>query len=619
MTVDQTPVLGINCSSTERQWRWRSPLLAGPALGLGHPEALSVTTMAEQHDLSLITARLLAERGLNSQTIKAHLAPRLKDSMPDPSLLADMNRAAERLADAVMAGEVIGVFGDYDVDGACGSALLVSTLRALGVKVHSHIPDRMKEGYGPNEPAIRALGAQGAGLVLCVDCGIAAMDVLDPISGDEHAPDIIVLDHHKPALDEKGVQKLPLAITVNPNRQDCPSGLGHVCATTVAFLAMVALVRTLRQRGWFKLGERAEPNLINLLDVVALATICDVMPLRGFNRALVKQGIAVLGRGERVGLRALSTVAGVRESTSAMACGFALGPRINAGGRIGNAGLGLKLLLSDDEGEASAIAAELNSVNVKRRQVEQAILEEAMRQGEEQMAAGHAALFVHGRDWHPGVVGIVAGRLKERFNRPTLVGGLVVGEGGEEIIKGSARSIDGLDIGAAILKASAAGAILGGGGHAMAAGFALGPAQVEGFHKLLDEELAAACQLPARPPLYVDGCLSLHGANRNLALELEALAPFGPGNPQPVLVLENVRCRYVKRIGKDSNTLMLTFEDESGTATLKALAFRAGDKAFTPLLEDSSRPLLHVAGTLQRDDWQERKSVAFFIEDVARA
>ena len=347
-------------------------------------------------------ARLLAARGVGIEAAADFLAPTLRALLPDPSRLVDMDVAAERLARAVRAGETVAVFGDYDVDGACSAALISTVLGDLGCAVLPYIPDRLAEGYGPNLPALSGLVAGGATLIVCVDCGTAAGDVLEAVVG----ADIVVLDHHT----AEGPPPRVVA-TVNPNRLDCTSGQRMLCATAVAFLAAIATVRTLRRAGHFTAG--GEPDLMALLDLVALATVCDVMPLVGVNRALVAQGVRVMQRRDRPGIAALLEVAAVRDAVSAMTLGFALGPRINAGGRIGEAGLGLRLLLCTDTLDARAMAATLDGVNRQRQTVEAGMLTAALDAAEAQLAAGHATVLVAGPDWHPGVVGIVAGRIKE--------------------------------------------------------------------------------------------------------------------------------------------------------------------------------------------------------------
>lgn len=588
-------VLNIKCSAGKRQWVWRQSQL-------NETQKRLVLALAQQTGCTELLARILISRGIKPDQVEAFLSPRLDRDLSDPSCLKDMDKVACRLADAIERHEMIGLLGDYDVDGACGTALLASTLREAGCTIFTHIPDRITEGYGPNKQALEAFIAQGATLLICVDCGTASSEVLNAFEGKA---DRIVMDHHKP---DGGL--LPGGLIVNPNRLDCDSGLGSLSATGVAFFAMVALRRELRTRGW--LETHKFPNLLSLLDLTALATICDVMPLRGINRTLVTQGLKVLNNSQRPGLAALAECAGVRDKTNAMACGFALGPRINAGGRIAQSDLGLKLLLSSSMDEARLLAETLDQVNRKRQGVEATTLQEAMDKAEQQVKAGHAVIFLYESDWHPGIVGIVAGRLKERFNRPAFIGALSEGR-----IKGSARSVNGLDIGTAVIAAQQAGLLLAGGGHTMAAGFSLEPEKAEAFHNFLDKTFSQALTFPPQEALQIDEILTITGATPVFAKELARLAPFGNGNEEPVLVISHVRCIRSDRIGKDGNTLRITLQGEDATTRLKGLVFKAGEKDFTYLLEDRTRPLLHVAGHLRLEEWQGVENLTFFISDVS--
>ncbi len=512
-----------------------------------------------------------------------------------------MDKAAARLADAVMRAETVGVFGDYDVDGACSGAVMASFLRGLGCTVHVHVPDRMTEGYGPNAPALRGLVGRGANLIVCVDCGTAAPDALAAVQG---AADVIVLDHHK----SEGTPP-PVLATVNPNRLDDSSGLGMLCAAAVAFLAAVATTRELRRRGAF--AGRPAPDLMGLLDLVALATICDVMPLIGVNRALVCQGLKVMGRRERPGIAALLSVTQAKERLTAMTCGFGLGPRINAAGRISESDLGLRLLLCQDPDEAAALAARLDAVNRQRQEVEAGILDAAFQAAAAQVAAGHAALLVSGETWHPGVVGIVAGRIKERFNRPACVAGIADG-----IARGSGRSVPGIDLGTAIIAARQAGILATGGGHAMAAGFSLECGQLDAFHALLNERLAHAARLPSAADLAVEGTLAVPGATIDLAGHIGRLAPFGAGNEEPIFVLRHARVARADRVGREGTTIRAYVEGEGGGPRIKAMLFRARDGALPDALLARER-MLHLAGHLRAEEWNGTISVGFTVTDAA--
>jgi single-stranded-DNA-specific exonuclease len=514
-----------------------------------------------------------------------------------------MDAAAARLADAVMDGETIGVFGDYDVDGACSAALLVTLLRQLGCNVLYHVPDRILEGYGPNTNALRGMVERGARLLICVDCGTAAHAAFAPL---HNAADILVFDHHK----SEGPPP-PIRATVNPNRLDCTSGLNNICAAAVTFIACVALVRALRRRGFFE--NRAEPDLREFLDLVALATVCDVMPLTGLNRAFVTQGLRVMARRARPGISALLDVAKLTEAPNAMHCGFALGPRINASGRIAEADMGLRLLLAEDEALAAELAQALDAVNRQRQAVEAGITSDAMAQAQAQVEAGHGVILLAQEGWHPGVVGIVAGRVKEKFNRPALVAGITEG-----MAKGSGRSVPGIDLGAAVIAARQSGLLATGGGHAMAAGFSAHETALGDLHEFLNSRLAKAAELPATAELMLDGVLGVAGADATLAQMVARLGPFGTGNAEPLFVLPRARVVKSDRIGKDGGTIRAMVEGEGG-GRLKALLFRAKDGPLAEALDRAGGAPLHLAGYLRAESWQGRVSAGFFITDAAPA
>jgi single-stranded-DNA-specific exonuclease len=550
-----------------------------------------------------IVGRLLAARGLGIEDAVHFLEPTLRALMPNPSVLADMDHAAERLARAAAAGETVAVFGDYDVDGACSGALMLSLLTDLGCPVLYHVPDRLAEGYGPNAPALVGLVRRGATLIVCVDCGTAAAAALDAVRGQA---DVVVLDHHK----SEGPPPAIVA-TVNPNRLDCGSGLTLLCAAGVAFFTAVATVRALRRAGFF--ARRPEPDLLALLDLVALATVCDVMPLTGLNRALVRQGLKVMARRQRPGIAALLEVAQTRDRPSAFTCGFGLGPRINAAGRISEADLGLRLLATQDPVEARALASTLDVVNRQRQEVEAAMLEDALALAARQAADGHAAILVHGAQWHPGVVGIVAGRIKERFNRPACAAGLADG-----FARGSGRSVAGLDLGAVVIAARQAGILETGGGHPMAAGFSLRAERLPEFHALLDERLAAASALPSAADLTVEGTLAVPGATCELAQHVGRLAPFGNGNEEPVFVLQRTRVVRADRVGREGAVIRAFIEGEGGGPRLKAMLFRARDGALAEALLTPGPPL-HLAGYLRAEEWNGATSAGFVVTDAAPA
>jgi single-stranded-DNA-specific exonuclease len=584
-------VLGIEKSLTGRRWVWRE---AEERTGLG---------LAEKLGLPELMGRMLAARGVTVAQAPDFLDPTLRALLPDPSCMVDMDIAAQRLATAVVAGECIGVFGDYDVDGACSAALMVTVLRGLGCRVLHHVPDRILEGYGPNAAALRSMAERGASVLICVDCGTTGHDAFAPL---HNLADILVFDHHK-----SDGSPPRIAATVNPNRLDCGSGLTGICATAVAFLVCVALLRRLRAYRFFE--TRPAPNLLELLDLVALATICDVMPLTGVNRALVTQGLRVMAKRARPGIAALLEVAAVNEAPSAMHCGFALGPRINASGRIAEADMGLRLLLAQDVDAARLLAQTLDGVNRQRQQVEAGILDAAIAQAAVQVAAGCPVILVAQPGWHPGVVGIVAGRLKEKFNRPALVGGIAGG-----MIKGSGRSVAGVDLGAAVIAARQSGLLLTGGGHAMAAGFSLPAEGLAGLHDYLNERLATATALPDAADLLLEGMLGLSGADTALAQMVARLGPFGMGNEEPLFVLPRARVVKTDRIGKDGATIRAMVEGEGG-GRIKALLFRAGPGGLANALSQAGGPPLHLAGYLRAETWNGQISAGFFVTDAAPA
>ncbi len=584
--------LGVKESLTGRRWVWR----AGDAgrVGQGLAQALGVPELV---------GRMLAARGVSAGDAPDYLDPTLRAMLPDPSSIVDMDAAAARMADAVMRGECVGVFGDYDVDGACSAAMMVTLLRELGCEVVHHVPDRILEGYGPNSQALRGMAERGARLLICVDCGTGAHAAFAPL---HNMADVLVFDHHK----TEGVQA-PIRATVNPNRLDCGSGLTTLCATGVAFIGCIALVRELRRRGFF--NGRAEPDLREMLDLVALATVCDVMPLTGLNRAFVTQGLRVMARRARPGIAALLDVAKLAEAPTPMHCGFALGPRINAAGRIAEPDMGLRLLLTQDPDAAAAIAQTLDEVNRQRQAVEAAIVGEAMAMAQAQMEAGYPVLLLAREGWHPGVVGIVAGRVKEKFNRPALVAGITEG-----LAKGSGRSVPGVDLGAAVIAARQSGLLSTGGGHAMAAGFSAPQDALAAFHGFLNERLASAANLPGAEALTLEGVLAVGAADAKLAQMVARLGPFGTGNHEPLFVLPRARVVKADRIGKDGATIRAMVEGEGG-GRLKVLLFRAKEGPLAEALSRAGAAPLHLAGYLRAETWQGRVSAGFFVTDAAPA
>ncbi|MFK8251601.1 single-stranded-DNA-specific exonuclease RecJ [Ancylobacter terrae] len=590
------PFLGVELSATGRRWRERLDPRAGQVS----------MAMVQRHGVPELLARVLAGRGVGIDEVEAFLDPTVRRLLPDPDTLTGMVPTVERLTDAVMRGESVAVFGDYDVDGATATALLVEVLRAGGLDPLFHIPDRIFEGYGPNIPAIEALAGRGARLLVTVDCGTASFEPF--ARARDLGLDVVVIDHHQTG------ETLPdVAGLVNPNRADDLSGLGHLCAAGLVFVVAVGLVRELRRRGWWS-AARPEPDLLAALDLVALGTVADVVPLAGLNRAFVTKGLIAMRRRERPGLTALMDVARLSGPPKAWHLGFLLGPRINAGGRIGNATLGARLLLTRDPVEAGAIAAELDRLNTERRAVEQAILAEAEAEAEAAMGrTGEGAIVIaSGQGWHPGVVGLVAARLKEKFGRPALA---IAFTG--EIGTGSARSIPGVDIGKVVRSAAEHGLIARGGGHAMAAGLTLGRDRLGALRAYLEAELAdAVFDARAVDELALDGALGAGAATAELVEMVERAGPYGAGNPQPTFAFPAHRLVHAEAGAADTVRVRLRAADGS---TISGVAFRAAQGPLGHALLGARGRLVHVAGQIEIDSWQGRNQVNLRVADVADA
>jgi single-stranded-DNA-specific exonuclease len=553
-------------------------------------------------EISPVLSRLLALRGITIAEAADYLAPKLKNLLPDPNVLKGMDLAVGRVSAALTAGQRIAVFGDYDVDGSTSAALLSDFLTALGAAPRVYIPDRMTEGYGPSPAAMKVLHAEGAALVVTVDCGAAAIAALE--EAKTLGLDVVVLDHHR-------VEVSPPAVAhVNPNQPGDTSGLGHLCAAGVTFLFLVALNRHLRESGFYKQRGMVEPDLRLFLDLVGLATICDVVPLSGVNRAFVRFGLGQIGTLSRPGLAALAGVAGAKGPFTPYHLGFVFGPRINAGGRVGRSSLGVDLLTAREHDKAGEFAAQLDLHNKERQALEKLILEEATAMAATQ--ANAPFVLVSGDGWHPGVVGIVAGRLKERFAKPAFVAGFEGGMG-----RGSARSIPGIDVGGIIRAAAENGVIEYGGGHAMAAGFSLTAAQLEPFRRFIEAQFSGTGPaLAAANDLCLDAVSSPAGANVALVQEIAQAGPFGAGNAEPLLGLADVRVAFADVVGKAHVKLRLAGGD--GTL-LDAIAFRAvGTPLGDGLLAARGRAI-HVAGRLRQDDWNGRIRVQLEIEDASLA
>lgn len=553
-------------------------------------------------------ANILASRGLTRDDAETWLDPKIRHLMPDPSQLSDMDAAADRLARAVIAGERVGVFGDYDVDGACSAALFERVLKLLGVPVSVHIPDRFNEGYGPNAPALLKLSEQGCGLIITVDCGITAHR---PIAAAvEAGVDVIIVDHHIPGPD------LPkVAAVVNPNRLDDGS-LGYLAAAGVCFLVLVALLRQLRGLGFFT-AERVQPDLMAELDVVALATIADVVPLKGLNRAFVRTGLAVMAKRERPGLAALADVARLEAAPDVHALGFILGPRINAGGRIGESRLGVELLVAPDHATARPIAEQLDTLNSRRREIDQRVADEAILSLEGQPLP--TFVMATGKDWHQGVIGIAASRVKDHFQRPAAVISLAPDADGEVVGKASARSIAPFKLGEAVIAAVQHGLLIAGGGHDMAAGFTIAPDQLDAFGDFMNQRAEAA--FGAEGPVVerrVDSRLAAGHCTLDLLAWMERAGPWGTGFPEPCFLLEGVRIEGLRAIGKDHSHRAFRISDATGS--VDGVAFRVAGTDLGQALdaEGDGRPV-DLLGRLSLNRFNGRERPQFIVIDLASA
>ncbi|ADM08424.1 single-stranded-DNA-specific exonuclease RecJ [Parvularcula bermudensis HTCC2503] len=592
----ETAFLGVTRSVTGRRWRRRAF------------DARAAETIAQRLDIDPLLSEVVAARQVTPDLAAAWLSPRLRDDLPDPSCLKGMDTAAARLADAIIAGETIGLFGDFDVDGTTSSAIMARYLRAVGAAPLIHLPNRQSEGYGPNLPAFLAMKEKGASLIVTLDCGATAHGVL--AAAAEEGLEVIVVDHHLMSL------PAPTAVAVvNPNRPDCLSGLTMLSAGGVTFLTLVALNRTLRERGFF--ADRPPPDLLRLLDLVALSLVCDVMPLKGLGRTLTRQGLALLGHIEGAGsgnqgIRALAAEAGAKGPAAAAHFGYAIGPRINAAGRIGHAMTAFDLLTTDDPVKAAALAAELSDLNGIRQGVEAAVLEEACKAAEDQGDRdAPLPLVVAGEGWHPGVIGIVAGRLKERFGRPALVISLAGEEG-----KGSGRSLPGVDLGAAIGAAVEAGLLLGGGGHPMAAGLTVRRDGLGELRAFLDARLGEAiAAAQADRVLSLDGIVAPTGITRSLHDGLLQAAPFGNGNPEPRFALADISVREL-RVLKDKHMAVTLADDTGGRA--RGIAFGCVGQPLGDLLEAGrAGQRLHLAGRIKPDEYRGGNAAQIHLEDGA--
>ena len=559
--------------------------------------------IAQRFALPLPVARIIASRGIPVDDVANFINPKLQNLMPDPFCMKDMEKAAKRIAEAIVKKQKVAIIGDYDVDGATSSSVLRLYLESVGIEPEIHIPER-DEGYGPSRQAFDEFAAFGAELVITVDCGTTAFDVFD-YAGSLNIP-VIVLDHH-----EAEVRLPEVYAVVNPKRLDESDDypyLKYMAAVGVVFCTIVAVNRELRKQGFF--AGREEPNLLQWLDLVALGTVCDVVPLLGLNRAFVRQGLRIMSLRSNTGLRALIDRSGISEAPSAFHLGYVLGPRINACGRVGEASLGNKLLCSRDDFQAGQLADKLNEFNAQRKEIEAYVLLSAieMLEGTPQE---YPIAFAAGKDWHQGVVGIVAGKLKERYNVPAFVMSIEPDE-----VKGSARSVPGVDLGALIIAAKEKGLLTKGGGHTMAAGFSLPEDKIEAFRRFAGEYVRQKLgEEDVAPVIEVDSALDLLGANTDFAAALELLEPFGAGNAEPKIVLEHVRVVKPGIVGAGHVRCFLT---SGNGGSLKAMAFKIADTELGKTLLNSQGAAFDIAGVLRRDNWQGRNSVQFIIDDAIR-
>ena len=582
-----TAALNVEKSVTGQPWRWRRP----PDDSLG---------------MDALVDELLLARGVARDDLARHRDPKLRDFLPDPSCFADMDKGARRLADAVQSGESIAIFGDYDVDGATSAALLTLLLRQLNAEPIVYIPDRLMEGYGPSGKALVELKARGASVAVCVDCGAQAFEAIEEARAA--GLDVIVVDHHQCA------SLLPVAFAlINPNRLDESedgAAHGHLAAVGMAFLLGVALLRELRSRGAFE--ALAEPKMLDLLDLVALGTVADVARLRSLNRAFVTQGLRIMAARQNIGLSALAEAARLVKPPSCRDLGFALGPRINAGGRVGKSDLGVRLLTATDPDEARTIAAELDRLNEERRGIEMLVCEQAEVQAHEQ--ADSPVITVMSGGWHQGVIGIVAGRLKERFGRPAIV----IAECEDGTGKGSGRSISGVDLGAAVLAAKDSGLLIAGGGHAMAAGLTLPAGGLEPFRAFINHRLAADVEKSrADKALLLDALLAPGGVAGALCDALDAAGPYGAGWPSPRVAAGPVRLLKTGIVGNGHVRGIAAGDDGK---SFKWIAFRSADsKLGRALLASPAEARWWLAGSIKRDEWNGGNAAEMHLDDAALA
>lgn len=594
--VSSEPFLNISASASGQTWLPR----------LSKNQQNLALTISQTLDIPELVGRVMAGRGVTPPDARDFLNPTIRQLMPDPDTLTDMKPATDRIVSAIQKREKVAVFGDYDVDGACSSALMYRFFSAHGVNPRIYIPDRIFEGYGPNPGAIRELVNDGATLIITVDCGATSFEALETAS--ELGVDVVVLDHH-----QMGDKKPECVGLVNPNRQDDLSGLGHLCAAGVVFMTLVSVSRALKAAGLYNDGKQKPPDLLAWLDLVALATVCDVVPLQGLNRAFVVKGLQVMSQQRNAGLKALMRIGRLDGPPRTYHLGFVLGPRINAGGRIGDAALGARLLTTDDEHVAKEIAEQLELLNQERQRAEAKMLEEAIAEADAELSMGEGpgVLVTASEQWHPGIVGLLASRLKDRFKRPAFAiafDGLGKGAG-------SGRSIQGVDLGAAVRSAVEDGLLEKGGGHTMAAGLTIKKEKLGDLRSYLDAKLShGVADVRSSQQLKIDGALTARSATLELIELLEQAGPFGQGHPQPVFAFPSHRIHNARIVGADH----VSFSASAGDgAQLRGIAFRSAETDVGRMLLSSNGKPVHLAGTLNANFWQGARRVQMRVIDVA--
>ena len=564
-------------------------------------DSSDVTKFSESYALTEIVAKLLSIRKKNIENINLFLNPKIKNLLPNPLHLKDMKSAVDRVYNSINKRELIGIFGDYDVDGASSTALLTRYFLSINQKVQTYIPDRLKEGYGPNIDGFNALIHQGAKIIFTVDCGTLAFEPIK-IAQDSNV-DVIVLDHHQSDI------KLPNACAIiNPNRYDDTSGLNYLCAAGVCFVFLVGLNKKLRDVNWFKKNKINEPNILNFLDLVSLGTVCDVVPLIGLNRAIVKQGLKVIKKRSNLGLKTLYDLCKIESLPTTFDLGFILGPRINAGGRVGKASHGAELLTSDDPQKTYKIAIALDKSNKERQSIELMLSEQV--NSEVKKYHNHPVLVMSGNYWHEGIIGIVASRIKEKYNKPTILISL-----NKKIGKGSARSVIGFDIGSQIIKAVQSGILEKGGGHKMAGGFTLKKEKIPILRDFLIKNFEKSCTGYSKNiNLYLDTIIAPSALNEEFFQEVNCLAPFGSGNSEPKFVIENIKVVSSNIIGNNHIKSILSGKDGS---TFKAFAWNAKNSPLEPFLNKKNKKKINIAGKMRLNEWKGKRNIEFLIEDIS--